>query len=110
MKASPVANENSDHDDRAEQRQPHPRPAVGVVGDRDLEDERHAADQADDREDPLVVEPEGVADLREEDAEGGAVELVDGVEAEEDEQRVDRAAAGDLLEAVAAPSSLRTPR
>ena len=36
----------------------------------------------------VQVEPELVADLGKEDAEGGAVELVDGVEAEQDDERI----------------------
>ena len=75
---------------RTEEREAHAREAVGVERDRHLEDQSHAADEAEDREDPLVVEAERVADLREEDAEGGAVELVDRVEGEEDQQRVHR--------------------
>ena len=56
------------------------------------------AHDGDQGEDAREVEAEVVADLGQQDAEGGAVELVDHVEAEQDEQGVDRAVAGQLVE------------
>ena len=51
--------------------------------------EGHDAHRADEREESGQVEPERVADVRQQHAERGAVELVDRVEAEQDEERVD---------------------
>ena len=72
--------------ERAGDRQRHPPSTVGDLGDRHLEGERGHARHGDDRQHRLQVEPELVADLGKEDAEGGAVELVDGVEAEQDDE------------------------
>jgi hypothetical protein len=84
--------------DCADEREPNAWCTVGVVGDRHLQQQRDAADEADDRQRTLQVEVELVADVGQEDAERGAVELIDGVEAEQDEQRVHGTAAGDAFE------------
>ena len=59
-------------------------------GDGHLQDERRQTHDGDQGEDPLGVEPEVVADLGQQDAEGGAVELVDGVETEQHDDGEDR--------------------
>ncbi len=72
--------------------------AVGVVRERDLEEQPADQRERDERQVSLVGEPERVPDLRAEDAEHGSVELVDRVQPEQDEQRVERVARGDLVE------------
>ena len=70
----------------------HPVRAVGEAGDRHLQSQGAERDERDEGE-HAEVEAELVLDLREQDAEAVAVQLVDGVEAEEHDQREDRAAA-----------------
>ena len=75
-------------------RHAHPGPAVGVVPDEHLATEREERHGPDEAEDAAEIEIEVVADVGCEDDEGGAVELVDRVEPEQDEQRQDRPAFG----------------
>ena len=77
---------------------------VGVVGEGDLEEEPAECRERDQGEVALVVEAEVVADLGSEDSEDRAIELVDGVEAEEDDQRVERVPGGDVVEVPARTS------
>ncbi len=62
---------------------------VGVERERDLEEQAAEQRERDQRQVALVGEAEVVADLRAEHAEHGAVELVDRVEAEQDDERVE---------------------
>src|SRR5690606_28002094 len=74
-----------------------PPAPVGEEPDRDREDEGGDHRHGDHGQDPVRVEAEVVADLRQQDAERGAVELVHHVETEEDEQRVDGRTPGGAL-------------
>ena len=86
---------------RATDDERHPPAAVGELGDRHLEGEGGDARHGDERQHRAQVEIERVADLRQQDPEGGPVELVDGVEAEQDHQRVHRLTATRLAEPLA---------
>ena len=71
---------------------------VGVVGERHREQQPAELRQRDEREVALVREVERVADVGAEHRERGLVELVDQVEADENDQREQRLAAAHLLE------------
>ena len=90
-------------------REPRPQQRAGegdgdavspVRSDRDgeLHDECPDGGDRDERQDAGVRHAECVTDVGQEDAESGAVELVHGVEPEEDEQREDGAVADELLD------------
>jgi hypothetical protein len=55
---------------------------IGKIGDRYLEEKRQGNGQGHDDAERREAQTEPVTDVRKEDAEGGPVELVDGVEAE----------------------------
>ena len=78
--------------------QRHPARPVGVLGDRHLQRECGDRHEGDEAEHLGVVEVELVADVRQQDAEGGAVELVDGVEAEQHHQWERRLASADVAQ------------
>ncbi len=73
--------------DRADDGQRHPAGTVGELGDRNLQRERGDRHQGHEAEDLGVVEVELVADVRQQDAEGRAIELVDCVETEQHDER-----------------------
>ena len=79
---------------------------VGVVRERDLEEETAEQRERDEGEDPLVAQVERIADVGDEDAERGPVELVDRVEAEQDDDRVERGTAAQLVEVLAGRARL----
>jgi hypothetical protein len=66
---------------------------VGEVPDRQRTDERDDGGDRPDHDDPAVAQAERVADVRRQHAEGDAVELVDQVQGEEQQQRRGRRAA-----------------
>ena len=86
--------------------QRHATRPVGVLGDRHLQGEGGDRHQGDQAEHLGVVEVELVADVRQQDPERGAVELVDGVEAEQHDQREGGLATADVTQ----PSAGMTPR
>ena len=75
---------------------------VGVVGERDLEQQPAEQRERDEGEDSLVGQVERVADVGDEHAERGPVELVDGVEPEQHDDREQRGAAAELAEVLGA--------
>ena len=85
--ARPVMPLNVAHTQRARDGQRHALRAVGVLGDRHLQRERGDRRQRHQAEHLRVVEVELVADVGQQDAERGAVEFVDGVQAEQHHQR-----------------------
>ena len=81
-----MRSENSAHASGADAGDADPAVAVGQRRDRHLEEQRaRGVTRATTAEHALQVEVELVADLGQQDAEGGAVELVDGVEPEQDD-------------------------
>ena len=80
---------------RPNHRESDPGMTVGHVGNRHRKGKRSCRNHAEEGEEALVVEPEMVPDIREKDIKGCLVEFVDGIEAEQDEQRVEGPIAGD---------------
>ena len=80
---------------RPNHRQSDPGMTVGNAGNRHLKGQRCCIDQGKQGEESLVTEPELVSDLRQQNRPGCTVEFVDGIEAEQDEQRVEGPVAGD---------------
>ena len=74
--ASPVSSPNTRPDRGADHGDRDAREPVGVVGERDREQEPAEQRERDEREEALVREVERVADVGAEDAERGLVELV----------------------------------
>jgi hypothetical protein len=83
---------------RAHQRDRHPVAAVRRDRDRHLHEQRTQGGRPDQGQDAGVAHPERIADVGQQDAESGAVELIHGVETEQDQQREDGAVAHHLLE------------
>jgi hypothetical protein len=75
-------------DERAADGQRHAARPVGVLRDGHLQCQRSDGRQRHQPEHARVVEVELVTDVGQQDAERGAVEFVDGVEAEQDHQRI----------------------
>ena len=96
--ARPVMNEKHAHIAAPIERDADPWVAIGHPGDRDLERQCEGQDHRDEREQPREAEAELVADVGREDGEGGAVEFVDRVEPEQDQQCVAGAGARDRVE------------
>ena len=96
--ARPVSPLNKAHDDRADDRQRDAARSIGVLGDRHLQGEGGDRHQRDEAEHLGVVEVELVADVRQQDSERRAVELVDRVEAEQHHEREGGLAAADVAQ------------
>jgi hypothetical protein len=83
----PAGGEPEDRPHRsAGHRQAGAREAVGGERQRHLDEEAGQDGEGDEGEEALVRQAEVVADLRPEHAEDGPVELVDGVQPEQDQQ------------------------
>ena len=84
-----------DRPDRgAEQRDAHAGEPVGVVRERYFEQQTTEQRECDERQELLVRHTEVVADVGSEHAEQAAVGFVEGVEREQDDERVDRVTRG----------------
>ena len=70
--------------------------AIGPCGDRHLQRQCKEGRERHECEDSAVRHVEGIADIRQKDPEGGAVQFVDAVQAEQHQQRKRRRAAGQL--------------
>ena len=105
------ADREAGEDGGTDQHEANPVVAIGHLGDRHLQRQAHHGGDRDHREDAGVRQVEGVADVGQQDPERGVVHLVDHVEAEQDQQRVDRATAGEVAEPVAwVPDGRPDPR
>ena len=80
---------------RPDERDSDPWVPVGHPGDRHLQGECEGQDDRHEGQQSGEAEAELVADVRCEDGERGAIEFVDRIEPEQDQQRVERAVAGD---------------
>jgi hypothetical protein len=81
-------------DDSTDERKADAVGSIGVVRDRDLQQQRSRRRDSDNGEDPGEVESECLLDVRQEHAEARAIEFVDGIEPEEDDERVHREVSG----------------